>query len=561
LAKGKPKTLAEAYIADVVANRIVVGRRVRQAVERHVQDLETGKDRGLHFDAKAAKHVLDFFTLLRHSKGEWAGQPFALAPWQALILWVVFGWKRADGTRRFRTAYVEVSRKNGKSTLAAGLGLYLFVADQEPGAEVFTAATKRDQARIVHGEAIRMVQSSPGLQRFVQVFKDNLSMVRTASKYAPLGADADTMDGLNVHGAIIDELHAHKNRNLWDVLETATGARRQPLIFSISTAGFDKLTVCWQQHAYGEQILDRIVNDDSYFVFIAALDPEDSWTNPAVWIKANPNLGVSVKLESLQEQCAKAESLPAAQNAFRRLRLNQWTEQADRWIDLSVWDEGAVRVDVHALRGRPCFGGLDLSSTTDLSAFVLLFPPNHEGERWQVVCRFWMPGDNVRQRVERDRVPYDQWIREGFIEATEGNVVDYDVIRERIKEDAERFQIREIAFDRWNATQLVVQLGNDGLSMIPFGQGFASMAGPTRELEKLIVGRQLAHAGYPVLRWMVSNVSVKQDPAGNMKPDKAKSTDRIDGIVALTMALGRAQVQPPKRTNIYETRTPVFVGR
>lgn len=543
---GKGKTFVERYIKDVLAERTVVGRRVRQAVERHVRDLESAKSRGLRFDINAAQHVLDFFSLLRHSKGEWAGEPFVLSPWQAFILWVLFGWKREDGYRRFRTAYIEVARKNGKSTLAAGIGLYLFAADQEPGAEVFTAATKRDQARIVHGEAINMVRMSPGLQRFIQVFKDNLSLVRTNSKYQPLGADADTMDGLNVHGAVIDELHAHKNRNLWDVLETATGARRQPLLFAITTAGYNRESICWQQHDYGEKILDGIISDDAYFPYIAALDPDDDWTDSSVWIKANPNLGVSVKVESLEEQCTKAQSLPAAQNAFRRLRLNQWTEQADRWIDLAIWDECALPVDLEKLRNRDCFGGLDLSSTTDISAFVLVFQPEEEGEPWKLVCRFWIPAENVRRRVDRDRVPYDQWIRAGLIEATDGNVIDYDVLRKRISADAEQFTIKEIAFDRWNATQLVSQLTGDGLNMIPFGMGYASMASPTRELEKLIVGRQIVHGGHPVLRWMVSNVSVKQDPAGNLKPDKAKSTERIDGVVSLIMALGRATVNIPE---------------
>jgi phage terminase large subunit-like protein len=485
---------------------------------------------------------LTFFALLRHSKGEWAGQPFVLSPWQAFILWVLFGWMRSDGTRRFRTAYIEIGRKNGKSTLAAGVGLYLFAADRELGAEVYTAATKRDQARIVHSEAVRMVRLSPGLRRHVQTFKDNLSMMRTNSKYEPLGADADTMDGLNVHGAVIDELHAHKNRNLWDVLETATGARRQPLLFAITTAGFDRQSLCWQQHDYGEKVLDGIIEDDSYFTFIASLDPDDVWTDRRVWSKANPNLEISVKPESLEEQCAKAESLPAAQNAFRRLRLNQWTEQVDRWIDLAVWDACALPVDARSLEGRPCFGGLDLSATTDLSAFVLIFPPVEQGEPWKVLCRFWMPRDNVRRRVDNDRVGYDLWIQEGWIEATEGNVIDYDVIRARVQEDAKRFDIRELAFDRWNATQLCTQLQSDGLAMVPFGQGFASMAAPTKELEKMILGRQLAHGGHPVLRWMVSNVAVKQDAAGNLKPDKGKSSDRIDGVVALVMAVGRATV-------------------
>jgi len=255
-----------------------------------------------------------------------------------------------------------------------------------------------------------------------------------------------------------------------------------------------------------------------------------------------------VKEDSLREQCAKAESLPAAQNAFRRLRLNQWTEQADRWIDIAVWDEGAHSVDVEALAGRPCFAGLDLSSTTDLSAFVLVFPPQQKGEFWKVLCRFWVPGANVAKRVQKDRVPYDVWIRNDFIEATEGNVIDYGVLRERIKEDGERFNIRQIAFDRWNATQLSTQLTEDGFEMIPFGQGFSSMTGPTKEVEKLVVGRQLAHAGNPVLRSMMSNVSVKQDPAGNLKPDKSKSSEKIDGVVGLVMAVGRAVLhqEPPE---------------
>jgi phage terminase large subunit-like protein len=540
---GRGKASAERYIEDVVNNRIVVGQRVRQCVERHVRDLKGSKERGLRFDRKAAQHVLDFFSLLRHSKGEWAGEPFILAQWQAFILWVVFGWKREDDHRRFRTAYVEVARKNGKSTLAAGAGLYLFAADREPGAEVFTAATKRDQARIVHTEAVNMVRLSRPLQRHIQVFKDNLSMVRTNSKYQPLGADADTMDGLNVHGAIIDELHAHKNRNLWDVLETATGARRQPLIFAITTAGFDKHSVCWQQHEYGEKVLDRIIEDDSHFAFIASLDAEDDWTDSTVWVKANPNLGISVKIDSLEEQCARAESLPAAQNAFRRLRLNQWTEQSERWIDIVIWDAGKRQMDRESLKGRRCYGGLDLSHTTDLSAFVLLFPPEKgEDLPWWVLCRFWVPADNVRKRVQKDRVPYDQWIREGYIEATEGNVIDYNVIRKRIQEDDAFFHIEEIAFDRWCATQLVTQLSDDALQMIPFGQGYYSMAAPTRELEKLIVGRQIAHDGNPTMRWMMNNVAVKMDAAGNLKPDKQKSTERIDGVVALAMALGRGML-------------------
>ncbi len=525
------------YAAAVLSGRIVAGPQVRRACERHVQDRKTARDRGLRFDANAAQHALDFFLFLRHSKGEWAGSTFGLSPWQAFIIGILFGWRRRDGLRRYRTGYVEVARKNGKSTLAAGLGAYLFIGDGEPGAEVYTAATKRDQARIVHGEAVRMVQASPELSPHVSVFKDNLSILGTASKYEPLGADADTLDGLNVHGAVIDEIHAHKKRDLWDVLETATKARRQPLTFGITTAGYDRSSICWELHEYSRRVLEGAIEDDSWFAYVACQDEGDEWTDESTWIKSNPNLGISVKLDQLRESAKKARESIAYRNTFLRLHLNQWTEQHTAWIPMEVWEQNSTPFDPAELRGRECVAGLDLSTTTDVTALVLDFKMDDGSHR--LVCRFWIPEETVTARSRRDRVPYEAWVREGFIEATDGNVVDYDLIRERIKALRDVYSIREIAIDRWNASQLTSQLMADGVTVVPFGQGFREMSPATKEFEKLVLGRRLHHGGNPVLRWMMSNVSIRQDPAGNIKPDKAKSTDRIDGIVAAIMAVGR----------------------
>jgi phage terminase large subunit-like protein len=531
-----------AYAQAVTDGTILTNRLVRLACARHLDDLASAGSRGLRFDPQAAQHAIAFFGFLRHSKGEWAGQTFTLAPWQAFVVGSLFGWQRADGLRRFRTAYCAVPRKNGKSTLSAGIGLYLLVADGEQGAEVYSAATTRDQARIVFDEAKRMVGSSPALKRRVQVLINNLHVAATASRFMPLSSDASSMDGLNVHGAIIDELHAHKTRGVVDVLDTATGARRQPLLFEITTAGYDRHSICFEHHDYAIKLLEGTLQDDSWFAFIASADEGDDWTDPKVWRKANPSFGLSVKEDDLARKAEKAIALPGAQNAFRRMHLNEWTEQAERWIDLTAWDACSGSVNPEQLRGRPCFGGLDLSTTTDITALAWVFPPEHDDGLWCVLSRYFVPEENLRKRAERDRVPYDLWTRQGFIEATNGNVVDYGAIEQRILADSALFQVKEIAYDPWNATHLALRLQDEGAAMVEFRQGFRSMAAPTRELEKLIVSRKLAHGGNPVTRWMAANVAVAQDPAGNLKPAKDKSTERIDGIVALIMAIGRAMV-------------------
>ncbi|MEZ4714291.1 MAG: terminase TerL endonuclease subunit [Caldilineaceae bacterium] len=541
------------YIVGVLSGQIVACRWVRLAVERHIRDLETGEERGLHFDEERAQHVIDFFEFLKHSKGEWAGQVIKLEPWQQFALWVLFGWTNEDGRRRFRTAYFEVARKNGKSTMLSGLALYLMVADGEPGAEIYSAATKREQAKITWSEATRMVKASPYLRRLVKLYRssDNLSIADTASKFEPLGRDSDSMDGLNIHGAIVDELHAHKTRDVWDLLETATSARRQPMMLAITTAGFNRQSICYEQHDYTEKVLEQVLVDDTFFGIIFALDADDDWEDEAVWPKANPNWDVSIKPDDLRRKAEKAKEMPSALNAFLRLHMNQWTQAESRWLAPERWRACAGAVDAEGLRGRTCYGGLDLSTTTDISAFVLVFPPEIESDPYRVLCRFWIPEENMRLRSRRDRVPYDAWVRQGFVMTTPGDVIDYDFIIAEIDDLAQRYDIHEIAFDRWGATAIYQKLEEQRMTMIQFGQGFASMSPPAKELEKLVLSEDLAHGGNPVLSWMADNLVVRIDPAGNIKPDKEKSIEKIDGMVALIMALDRAIRHAP---SIYDSQ-------
>lgn len=510
-----------------------------------------------YFDERAASVACNFFEkLLVHSKGEWAGKPFELQPWQRNdIIRPLFGWKRrSDGTRRYRRAYIEVARKNGKSTIAAGIANLLLFADGEPGAEVYSAAADRDQASIVFTEARSMVESSPALSERAQVYKRSIVVPATRSSYRVLSADAYTKHGLNAHGIVFDELHAQPNRDLWDVLTTSTGARRQPLIVAITTAGFDRNSICWEQHEYARQVLTGIIEDPSFFPYIAAAEESDDWLDEAVWSKANPGLGVTVKVDYLRNEARRAQHSPAYQNTFRRLHLNQWTQQETRWLDMEAWDACGEPVDARLLAGQPCFGGLDLASSSDIASFVLCFPAEEgEEERFVWLPHFWIPAENLVERVRKDRVPYDAWSRQGLITVTEGNVIDYGYIVRDIEALAEKYNIREIAFDRWGAFQVSQALEGAGLTMVGFGQGFASMSPPTKELLRVVLDGKLRHGGNPVLRWMADNMIVTTDPAGNVKPNKAKSREKIDGIVAGVMALDRA-IRNGAAGSVYEER-------
>ena len=544
---------AETYIDNVIAGKVVACRYMRLMCERHRRDLASGAERGLSFDAKAAQHVIDFFRFLRHSKGQWAGRVIELEPWQQAVLWVLFGWYRADGTRRFRTSYWEIARKNGKSTIAAGIGLYLMVGDGEAGAEVYSAATKRDQARITHQEATRMVKASPSLRKRVTCFRDNLHVKDTATKFEPLGRDSDSMDGLNVHGAIVDELHAHRSDEVWGVLETGTGSRRQPLMFAITTAGFNQSSFCFQLRDYCIKVLEGIVQDDSFFGAIFTLDEGDEWTDEANWVKANPNLGISVKWDDLRDKAKKAREIGSALTHFKTKHLNLWTNAAELWISPDKWKACGGSVDLASLAGRTCYGGLDLSNTLDITAWILVFPPYGDDEKYTVLCRFWAPEERIRERARHDRVPYDAWERAGLIEATPGEVIDYEFIYAQIDRDAQEFDIKAVGFDRWGAAEVYLRAEKAGLAMVQVGQGFAGMSPPMKKLEELIVGGHLAHGDNPTLTWMAHNLVAVKDPAGNIKPDKRRSREKIDGMVALIMALDRATRHDPEAgRSVYE---------
>jgi len=541
--------IPEQYVRDVLNGTVVACKWVKLACQRHLHDLEHSHKRGLHFDEKAGARAIKFFNFLKHSKGEWANKPVVLEPWQQFCVWVVFGWKRADGTRRFRSVYQEVARKNGKSTMVSGIGLYMLLADGEAGAEIYSAATKRDQAKITWMEAARMARKTSGLNKLINIFGDrnpkatscSISVSLTGSKFEPLGRDADSMDGLNVHCALIDELHAHKNRDMVDILDTATGSRRQPLIWMITTAGYNRQTICFEMHQYTEKVLSDLVEDDSFFGIIFSLDEEDDWEDERCWAKSNPNLGVSKRLDDMRAKALKAKEQPSAQNAFLRLELNTWTQAETRWINIEHWNDCNKAFDVESLQGRECYGGLDLSSTLDVTALVLVFPPQKLDEDYIVLPFFWVPEETIIQRSKRDRVPYDLWERKGLVKTTPGEVVDYDFIQQEIEVLARNYDIREIAFDRWNATSLINRLAERHVTkLVEFGQGYVSMSPASKLFESKYISRQINHLGNPVLSWMASNVVVTSDPAGNIKPDKAKSTERIDGIVAMIMGLDRA---------------------
>lgn len=503
-----------------------------------------------YFDKQAADLACGFFdNVLRQTKGEWAGQPFRLMDWQRNdIIRPLFGTKhKSTQLRRYRTAFIAIPRKNGKSTLCAGIGLCMLFMDREPGAEIYSAAADREQAAIVFDQAKAMLENSSALARLAKVLKRSIVLHRDSSIYRVLSSDAPTKHGLNPHGIVFDELHAQRNRELWDVLTTATGARRQPMTLAITTAGYDRQSICFEMWDYALKVRSGALEDKSFFTYIAAANDDDDWQDEAVWARANPALGHTVKMDYLRGEANKAKHNPAYQNTFRRLHLNQWTQQETRWLDITKWI--ACKVSSIAFEGRVCYGGLDLASTSDLAAFVLVCETSdgvYAARAW-----FWMPDNDLVERGRRDRVPYDAWVRDGLITATPGNVIDYDRIIADIKQLAEEYNIGEIAFDRWGAVQVSTKLQDAGLSMVQFGQGFNSMSTPTKELYKLVTDGKFQHDGNPVLTWMADNVVVDTDAAGNVKPNKQKSRQRIDGIVGTVMALDRATRNVG--VSIYET--------
>ena len=496
-----------------------------------------------YFDPNRAMHVIEFFeTHLRHSKGRFAGQPFTLLDWQKEMLAELFGWVRvADGFRRYRVAYVSTAKKSGKSTLLAGIGLYLLIADGEPGAEIFGCGTDRQQASIIMREMSSMVRASPLLSKELEVVDSRKTIAYKAesSFYRVLSADAFRVEGLNIHGLLFDELHAQRDRRLWDALRYGGAARNQPMLIAITTAGYDKNSVCYEQYSYAKNVLQDWKFDPSFFACIYEMDEKHDWTDEDAWEDANPSWNVTIKKDDFKQMFLEAQNSNTKENSFRRYCLNQWTAQENRWINMELWAEGG-HGPPDKLEGRDCWCGLDLATTYDTSAFVAVFPA--PDGTYDVLCRFWIPGDNAQERERRDKVPYVLWANqpESGLKMTEGNVTDYDVIRKDIVEFSQKYNVKQIGMDRWNATQLSIQLQGDGLDLVGYGQGVASMSAPSKHLENLIASNKLRHNSNPVLNWMASNVSVKTDASGNIRPVKPKvgSPERIDGMVSLVMAIG-----------------------
>lgn len=545
-------SVAEQYIADALAGEIVVSKLVRLQIEQHVRDLETGPDRGLIFDREAAEHVIEFFpTYLVHIEGEFADQPFELLPFQQAQLWILYGWKwEATGFRRFKYAYNEIGRGNGKSAFASGLCIYELMFFGEAGAHVYSASTDKETARLVFDTADLMVKKSSWLSARIRCFKDNLNIPGTGSKFKPCASEESNLMGLRPSFTAVDELHAHKSSAVWDVFVTAMGKRRSPLIFAITNSGYDRNSVCWMQREYSIKVLHGIIRDDTWFSWICGLDVDeqnntkDDWEDERNWIKANPAMGSIVRIEELREQANKAKNDPSALNAFLRFRLSMWTTSHSTWMPMDKWDACKFAIDPARLKGRRCIGALDLSTTTDIASLALLFDPVYDDPHWHILPFFFLPKDNIERRVKKDRVPYDVWEREGLFQLTPGNVIDYGFIQAKVLELRGLYEIQEIAFDRWNSSDLVTKLTDEGLTMVKFGQGFADMNAPTKRLLELVLTGELSHGNNPVLRWMASNVMAATDPAGNIKPDKSKSREKIDGVVATIMALGRLMVQP-----------------
>ena len=514
------------------------------------------------YNKELADDAVNFIECLCHTKGTWAGEKFELIDWQEQIIRDLFGIVKPNGYRQFNTAYVEIPKKQGKSELAAAVAILLLCGDHEERAEIYGCAADRGQASIVFEVAADMIRMCPPLNRRCKILTGTKRIIYlpTNSFYQVLSAEAYSKHGFNIHGVVFDELHTQPDRKLFDVMTKGSGdARMQPLYFLITTAGTDIHSICYETHQKAKDILEGRKVDPTFYPVIFGAEPDEDWTDPKVWKKANPSLGITVDIEKVKVACESAKQNPSEENSFRQLRLNQWVKQAVRWMPMEKWDSCKVTFDGEFLKGRLCYGGLDLSSTNDITAFVLLFPPTEEDPNYYVLPYFWIPEENMERRIIKDHVPYDVWEKKGYLNATEGNVIHYAYIEHFIEELGKVYNIKEIAFDRWGAVQMTQDLDNLGFTVIPFGQGFKDMSPATKELMNLVLSNKLKHNGHPVLRWMMDNVCVRVDPAGNIKMDKSKSIEKIDGAVAMVMALDRALRNSGTSSSVYDSRGLLFI--
>jgi phage terminase large subunit-like protein len=537
----------DTYARAVVAGRVPAGKYHRLTCARHLRDRQRPISAAFpyRFDLARAERFFRFAERLRHYKGEWAGRFIVLEPHQKFRLGSIFAWVHVDtGLRRFRTSYNEIPRKNGKSLEAAIVALYVTFFDGEAGAEGYCIATKRDQAKIVFNDCKKLVESS-GLRTRIAVLKANLSRDETSSKLEPLGADHDSTDGLSPNLIVNDEMHAQKNREMLDVMETATGARQQPLNFQITTAGSDPVSPCGDQHDYACKILDGVIEDDTFFAFIAHADLDDDWLAEATWRKANPNYGVSVKPDDLRALATKALNMPAAAAAFKQKRLNLWVNTSAPWLSLEGWRAGQSTWTAESMRGEPCWIGIDMSSKIDLTAVVLVFPPTATRRSWRLIVWCLTPADTLEERERRDRARYMLWAERGYLRTNPGNRIDQDVVRVLVQEAAAMFHVQQVGIDPWNAGNLVKDLTDDGFQVIEIPQTLQQMSAPSKDFEADVLDGLIDAGGNDLMTWCISNVVVQADGKDNIYPVKKKSRGRIDPVIATLMGRKLAAMDPP----------------
>jgi phage terminase large subunit-like protein len=543
------------YALDVTEGRIVAGPHVRDACSRHLRDVEEGHKRGLYWDVHEANESFRFYReVLRLNGGEFEGRPFELDPSQKFIVGSLFGWKGSDGHRRFRIAYIEEGKGNGKSPLVAGIGLKMLVADKEARAEVYAAATKKDQAQILFRDAVAMVDQSPELDALLhrsggKSKEWNIADLESGSFFRAISSD-DSQSGPRPHCALLDEIHEHKTGLMVEMMRAGTKGRRQALIVMITNSGTDKTSICWEHHQYAVKVCAGIETNDSYFAYVCALDEQDDpFSDESCWIKANPLLGVSIQKKYLEEQIREAKGMPSKESTVRRLNFCQWVEALNPWLSPEVWMKAQEPYDEEKLAGRKCFGGLDLSSTTDLTSFVLLFPPTLEDPHWRLKTWFWLPSSSFEEKKKQYPEFMTTWRAAGWITATPGTAVNKMFVLAKLVEAASKYQVQSIGYDRWRIEDLKTIIADAGatLPLEPFGQGFKDMAPAVDEFERMLISGELRHDGNPVMNWNVGSAVLDTDPAGNRKPTKEKSNGRIDGVVAAVMASGVSlrEVKPP----------------
>ena len=546
---------ADEYIKDVLADKFPVGKYARLAVIRHVQDLERqgSKDFPYYFDEKKAKTPILFKMGLQHIKGKFADPRFSKSlffnpePWQQFCDAVLYGWVNAAGLRRFTKSYRSVAKKNGKTFEAAGNALFALGPDKEQGSEVYAVATKKDQAKIVWDAAKEIIKKSKTLTKNYRSYRNTILSFKNSGSFVPLGRDSKTSDGFNPHFGIVDEYHAHTTSSMYDIVAAGMGSRAQPMMYVITTAGFDISFPCYLEENYVKQILDRSIINERYFGIVYSMDEKDDIVNPDNWYKANPNLGVSVDREWLKGEVNSALTKPSAMNGVLTKNLNVWTNAVSRWLNFKEWQAcNTEKFDQERLIGRKCFLGLDLSTTTDLCSAVCVFPPDDDNKKWLYHAFFYVPETGVLERGQKDKVDYQAWIKQGYIVTTPGNVVDYKFILADVLRISELYDIVEIAYDPYNATSLIIDLQEEHIAeIVEFRQGFLTMSPAAKSFERSVQAEELEGCNNPVMTWMANNATIKTDPAGNIKPikpDRTKTGARIDGIISLIMGKWRAEL-------------------